>query len=61
DLSNACMDSVVGLIQHDKKSQRGIPGFSLLRRPGQVITGQECSEEDIRSVLLELREILQDQ
>lgn len=61
DMSDSCLESVMEFIQHDKKSRGGIPGFSLLRRPGQVITGQECSEDDISSVLLELREILQDQ
>ncbi|MEE4176223.1 MAG: 3-dehydroquinate synthase [Bacteroides sp.] len=61
DFTEASIHSVMEFVQHDKKSQRGIPGFSLLRRPGQVITGQECSEEDIISVLVELKEILQDQ
>ena len=61
DLNESCIDSVMDLIQHDKKSHAGVPGFTLLRKPGQVITGQECSQEDIKSVLLELSEILQEQ
>lgn len=61
ELNDACVHSVLELIQHDKKSSRGIPGFSLLRKPGQFIIGQECSEEDIQSALLELKDILQDQ
>lgn len=61
DLTESCIHSVMEFIQHDKKSQGGIAGFSLLKRPGQVITGQECSEEDIMNVLMELKEVLKNQ
>jgi 3-dehydroquinate synthase len=59
NLDESCIDAIMELIQHDKKSQGGIPGFSLLRGLGQVVNGVECRTEDILSVLIELKGILQ--
>lgn len=58
DLNNNCINALTELMQHDKKSVGGIPGFSLLRRPGLVVTDVECKPDDILSVLHELKEIL---
>lgn len=55
-----CIEGILDLIRHDKKSFGGVPGFSLLKGPGQVVTGIECSPEDIADVLQELNEILKD-
>lgn len=58
DLNNSCIEALSEYMQYDKKSMAGIPGFSLLRRPGQVITGVECKADHIQRVLQELKEIL---
>ncbi len=55
-----CIDGVINLLQHDKKSYGGLAGFSLLKGPGQVATGIVCNPEDIIDVLQEMNEILKD-
>ena len=60
NLDQTCIDSVMNLIQHDKKSRGGVPGFSLLKGAGQIATGIECRQEDVAEVLNELNEILHD-
>ena len=60
DLNEQCLEAVLEIIPHDKKSEGGIPGFSLLRGKGKIITGYECQNEDVLGSLHELREILQD-
>ncbi|HAJ99380.1 MAG TPA: 3-dehydroquinate synthase [Bacteroidales bacterium] len=60
DLSDACIDSVISLCANDKKSINGVPGFSLMRKPGQIVPGVECSLQMIRESMVELRSVLLD-
>ena len=60
NIDKSCIDASMDLIQHDKKSLGGVPGFTLLKGPGQVATGIECRSEDIADSLYELNEILQE-
>lgn len=60
NFDQACIDNILNLLKHDKKSYGGVAGFSLLKGPGQVTTGIVCKPEDIIDVLQELNEILTD-
>ncbi|HSV89224.1 MAG TPA: 3-dehydroquinate synthase [Bacteroidales bacterium] len=60
DFNNHCIESMIEFMANDKKSQAGIPGFSLMRKPGQIVTGYECNREEIVEALKELNDIFRD-
>jgi len=60
DFNTQCIDSMIEFMANDKKSQAGVPGFSLMRKPGQIVTGVECSREEIFDALKELHDIFRE-
>jgi len=60
DFNTPCIESLIEFIANDKKSQAGVPGFSLMRKPGQIVTGVECSQEEIFDTLKELNDIFRE-
>jgi shikimate kinase/3-dehydroquinate synthase len=49
------VDAVVGATARDKKRREGRVGFVLVEAPGDVRTGREVADADLRAVVAELR------